>query len=217
MSKAQMSKAQRNPLTKFCKQNELGRLREDQCYIDQRDSESRKPFALQTWHYHPYGSKPQATCYPGQLYKDGHGIPRDAIDLESQVNRNPGYEMTRGKYRHQMDMFPVQMPRVRGWFDANTESSLRGEYDKKPAGCDNPAEKSFIPNTFQDFSALCYDPQDPTYIIPEDTFNCSFKDAKFYQWGGVDSRHDRMSTYRNGCDWKPKNFPRNLSYSNFGY
>lgn len=211
-----MSCSQRNPLTKFCKQNELGRLREDQCYIDQRDGDSRKPFAMQTWHYHPYGSKVQATCYPGQFYWDGH-VSGSNIDEESKVNRYPGYEMTRGKYRHQMDMFPIQMPRVRGWFDADTESSLRCEFDPKPQGCNNPAEKSFIPNTFQDFSSLCYNPQDPQYIIPEDTFNCSYKDAQFYHWGGQDSRMDRMSTYRNACDWKPKNFPRNLSYSNFGY
>lgn len=212
------SSASRNPLTKFCKQNELGKLAEDQCYIDQRDDDSRKPFALQTWHYHPYGSKVQATCTPSTWYWDGH-VPGAAIDEESKVNRYPGYEMTRGKYRHTLDAFPIQMPRVRGWHDADSESSLRYEMVYNRKSCGSVTEKSFIPNTFQDFSSLCYDPQDTLYIIPESSFNSekNFKDARYYHWGGSDTRHDKVETYRSGCSWKPRNFPVNLSYSNFGY
>lgn len=206
-----------NGLTKFCKQQELGRESEDRCYINQRDHDSTKPFALSTWHYHPYGSRVQATCYPGQHYWDGYGISGANVDEESKVSRYPGYEMTRDKDHHQLPMFPVQLPQVKGWFDADTSSGLRpeGVFNKK--ACGSVSEKSFIPNTFQVFDSLCYDPQEGKYIIPEDSFNGCFKNARYYHFGGEDTRHDRQEKYRNACDWKPKNFPPNLSYSNFGY
>lgn len=205
-----------NPLTQFCKQNELGKLSEDACYIDRRDHDSRKPFSLQTYHYHPYGQRLQATCYPGQFYNDGH-VSGSNVDEESKVTRFPGFEMTHPRVVQDMPMLPVQMPRIRGWFDADTESNLREEisYNKKP--CVNAGERSFIPYSFQEFSHLCYDPQEPQYIIPEDTHNKCFDNARFYHWGGEDTRHDRQEKYRGGCNYQVKYFPANLSYSNFGY
>jgi len=64
-------RTQYNPLTRFCKQNELTKLSEDLCYIDRRDHDSRKPFKWQTYHHHPFGCKVESTCYPGQFYWDG--------------------------------------------------------------------------------------------------------------------------------------------------
>jgi hypothetical protein len=205
-----------NPLARFCKQNELGKLQEDQCYIDRRDDDNSKQYEFQVYHYHPYGSRVQATCYPGQHYWDGH-VGGANVDEESKVSRYPGYEMTKDKDHHQLEALPVQLPRVRGWFDADTESNLRYEavFNKKP--CGTVTEKSFIPVTFQNFDSLCYNPQEPQYIIPEMTYNKCFAAGKYYHWGGEDTRHDRQERYRNGCDWRPKNFPQNLSYSNFGY
>lgn len=203
-------------LTKFCKQNELSRLKEDVCYIGQRDSDSKKPFNLTTWHWHPYPKKPQATCYPGQFFTDGY-VGGATVDQESKVNRFPGYQMTKGKYRHTLGTLPVNMPRVRGYFDADTESSLRWEasFDKKQ--CTNTTEKSFIPYSFSNFESLCYDPQDPTYIIPEDTFDKTYPNARFWHRSGEPSRFDRQENYRNCTDWNVKYIPKNLSYSNFGY
>lgn len=205
-----------NPLTKFCKQNELGSLHEDQCYIDRRDHDSRKPFKLQTYHYHPYGSKVQATCYPGQFYNDGH-VGGANVDQESKVTRFPGYEMTNPNVHQELPTFPVQLPHISGWFNADIDSSLRSEATYNKAACTLNAEKSYIPNTFQIFDSLCYNPQTPQYIIPEDTYNTCFPNAKFWHWGGSDTRQDRKGRYRNACDWKVKYFPANLSYSNWGY
>lgn len=213
---SQRDTQQPSGLTKFCKQNELSRTREDMCYIDQRDTDSKKPFNLTVWHWHPYPNEPQATCYPGQFFNDGY-VGAATVDEESKVNRYPGYEMTRGKYRHQLSMFPVNMPQVRGWFDSDTESNLRWEasFDKKQ--CTNTTEKSFIPYSFQHFESLCYDPQDPSYIIPEDSFDKCYPHARFWHRAGEPSRFDRQERYRNSCDYNVKYFPKNLSYSNFGY
>ena len=206
-----------NPLTQFCKQNELSSLHEDQCYIDRRDHDSRKPFRLRTYHYHPYGSKVQATCYPGQLYWDGHGPSPTNVDEESKVTRFPGYEMTNPNVHQELPALPVNIPRVRGWFHADTESNLRAEATFNKKQCTNTTERSFVPYRFTIFDGLCYDPQDPTYIIPEDSHNRCFPGAKFWHRAGEDTRHDRQEKYRNGCNWKVKYFPANLSYSNFGY
>lgn len=206
-----------NGLTKFCQQNELSRLSEDQCYRQQRNCDSTKPFAWQTYNYHPYGSKVVSTCYPGQFYWDGYGVSGANVDEESKVNRFPGFEMTHGADPQQMPMFPVNLPQIEGWFDADISSSLRPEANFNNPACNGVTEKSCIPYTFQDFSQLCYDPQETRYIIPEDTFNCKFKGAKYYQWGGEDTRHDRQQRYRNGCDYSVKYFSPNLSFSNFGY
>ena len=59
-----------NPLTQFCKQNELSKLSEDACYIDRRDHDSRKPFKWQTYQHRPFGCKVESTGYPGQFYWD---------------------------------------------------------------------------------------------------------------------------------------------------
>lgn len=205
----------KNGLTKFCKQQELNRENEDSCYINQRENDSTRPFALTVWHHHPYGSRVQATCYPGQFYWDGH-VGGCNVDEESKVSRHPGFEMTKDKDHHQLPMYPIQMPRVKGWHDADTESSLRFELDGKKCS-KTVTEQSFNPKRFQIFDGLCYDPQDPRFIIPEDSFNGCFNGAKYFHFGGEDTRHDRQERYRNACSWQPKNFPPNLSYSNFGY
>lgn len=208
-----------NPLTRFCKQNELSRLGEDACKIDRDDNDSRRPFKWVTYHHHPYGCKPEATCYPGQLYWDGYGVGGCNIDDDSKVNRNPGYQATNLRVHQELPTLPVNIPRVRGWYNSDVESSLRFEPNFDDKSCITVTEKSFIPNTFQVFDHLCYNPQDPKYIIPDDpnNFNGCFPNAKDYHWGGIASRFLNMERYRNGCDWKTKYFPANLSYSNFGY
>jgi hypothetical protein len=164
----------------------------------------------------PYPHTPQAICYPGQFFNNGY-VGGATVDEESKVNRYPGYEMTKGKYRHQLPTFQMNMPQVRGWHNADTESNLRWEasFDKKQ--CTNSTEKSFIPYSFEHFESLCYDPQDPAYIIPEDSFDSCFPNARFWHRAGEPSRFDRVEKYRNGCDYNVKYFPKKLSYSNFGY
>lgn len=206
-----------NPLSRFCKQNELGKLSEDACYLERRDVDSRKPFRWQTYHHHPYGCEVKSTCYPGQLYWDGHGPGACNVDDESRINRNPGYQATNLNVHQELPTLPINMPRVRGWFNSDIESNLRPEAEFNDKECKTVTEKSFIPVTFQDFTHLCYDPQDPTYIIPEDSFNNCFKNAKYYHRAGEDTRHDRLERYRNACNWTTKFPPMNLSFSNFGF
>lgn len=206
-----------NPITRFCKQNELTKLSEDQCYIDRRDYDSRKPFKWRTYHHHPYGCKVQSTCYPGQFYKDGYGIGACNVDEDSRVNRNPGWQMTNPNVHQELPPCPIQLPHIRGWHDADTESNLRAEATFNKKQCTATSEQSFNDKTFQVFDHLCYDPQETQYIIPEDTHNKCFPNARFWHRSGEDTRHDRVEKYRNSCNWKVKYFPANLSYSNFGY
>ena len=207
----------KNGLTKFCRQNELNRIKEDNCYIQQRDYESRRPFGLTTYNYHPYGTKVVAPCHVGQYYKDGHGINGSNVDAESCVRLNPGWQLTNPNVRQTLPALPVNVPQKNGCFNADIDSNLRWELDDSFSACTNDSEKSFIPHTFQNFKQLCYDPQDPEYIIPEDTFNCTFPNAKFYHRGGEPSRFDRLTKYRNSCDHRAKYFEPSLSYSSWGY
>lgn len=206
-----------NPLTRFCKQNELTKLSEDACYLDRRDHDSRKPFKWRTFHYHPFGCKVESTCYPGQFYWDGYGIGGCNVDEDSKVNRNPGYQATNLNVHQELPTLPVNLPRVRGYFNSDIESSLRYEPTFNSKQCNATTEKSTIPYKFQIFDHLCYNPQDPEYIIPEDSFNKCFPNARFYHRAGESTRFNNVSRYRNNCDWKQKFFPANLSYSNFGY
>jgi hypothetical protein len=206
-----------NGLGQFCRQNELTKLSEDNCYLQRRDYDSRKPYRWQTYHYHPYGCKVQATCYPGQFYKDGYGIGGANVDADSCVKIHPGNVLTNPNVRQELPTLPVQLPRIRGYYDADIDSDLRPDLTESYASCNNTSEKSFMPYRFQRFKHLCYDPQDPQYIIPEDTFNCTFPNAKFYHRAGEDTRNDRTGKYRNGCDYRNKYYPPNLSYSMFGY
>lgn len=211
--------AQINPVTRFCKQNELSRLGEDQCYIERKDYDSRKPFKWRTFHHHPYGCKVESTCYPGQFYWDGYGIGGCNVDEDSRVNRNPGYQMTNPNVHQELPPCPINLPRIRGWFDSDTESNLRWEpnFNNKQCLADTTTEVSFNSRRFQIFDNLCYDPQDPTHIIEPDSFSKCFENARFYTRGGEDTRHDRQERYRNACNYSVKYFPKNLSYSNFGY
>lgn len=210
-------RAQYNPLTQFCKQNELTKLSEDSCYIDRRDHDSRKPFKWRTYQHRPFGCKVESTGYPGQFYWDGYAPGGCNVDEESRVNRNPGYQATNLNVHQELPTLPINLPRIRGYFSADTESSLRSEATFNNKQCTSTSEKSFIDKTFQMFDHLCYNPQETKYIIPEDSFNKCFPNAKFYSRGGSDTRHDRQERYRNACNWKVKYFPSNLSYSQFGY
>jgi hypothetical protein len=205
-----------NGLKQFCKQHELSRLGEDLCYLQRKDYDSRRPFKWNTYHYHPYGSKVVAPCYPGQFYKDGFGIGGSNVDADSCVKIHPGNVLTNPNVRQNLPPFLVQMPRVRGYHDADTESNLRAETTYNFGGCTLNTEKSFMPYKFQYFDHLCYDPQDPMYIIQENTFNQTFPNARFWHRAGEDTRHDRQEKYRNGCDWRVKYYPPTLSYSIFG-
>jgi hypothetical protein len=206
-----------NGLQQFCKQHELSRLGEDLCYIQRRDYDSRRPFKWNTYNYHPYdGSKVVAPCYVGQQYRDGYGVGAANVDADSRAKLHPGNVLTNPNVHQELPALHVQMPRVRGYFDSDTESNLRPEMDYNFGGCTLTTEKSYIPHTFQYFNQLCYDPQDPMYIIEEDTFNQTYPNAQFYHRAGEETRHDRQEKYRNGCDWKSKVSPPRLSYSNFG-
>lgn len=205
-----------NGLQQFCKQHELSRLGEDLCYLQRKDYDSRRPFKWQTYHYHPYGAQVVAPCYPGQWYRDGYGIGGQNVDADSCVKIHPGNVLTNPNVKQNLPAFHIQMPRIRGYHDADTESNLRAEPTYNFGGCTLNSEKSFLPNRFQYFDHLCYDPQDPMYIIEEDSFNQTFPNAKFYHRAGEDTRHDRQEKYRNGCDWRAKYYPPTLSYSIFG-
>ena len=206
-----------NGLKQFCKQHEMSRLGEDMCYVQRKDYDSRRQYELNTYHYHPYGAKVVATCYPGQFPKDGYGIGGQNVDADSCVKIHPGNIMTKARNIQNLPAFNIQMPQIKGYFDADTESNLRPEIDYGNFNaCTLNTEKSFMPYSFQYFNHLCYDPQDPMYIIEENTFNQSFPNARLYHRAGEDTRHDRQEKYRNGCDWRTKNYPPNLSYSIFG-
>lgn len=206
-----------NPLTTFCKQNELSRLGEDQCYIQRRDYDSRRPFKLQTYHHHPYGSKVKATCYPGQFYSDGH-VGGCNVDDESKVTRHPGYIMTNPNVHQELPTLPVNMPRIRGYFNSDIDSSLRPEATFNKKQCTLSSEKDFTKYTWDPFKFknLCFNPQNSKYIIPEDTHNKCFKNARFWHRSGQPSRFDRQEKYVNACN-RGGGYPQSLSMSSFGY
>jgi hypothetical protein len=124
--------------------------------------------------------------------------------------------LTNPNLRQELPALNIQMPRIRGYFDSDTESNLRPEMDYSYSACNLSTEKSYMPYRFQYFQHLCYDPQDPMYIIEEDTFNQTFQNAKMYHRAGEPSRFANTERYRNACDWTAKTTPPKLSVSIFG-
>lgn len=161
-----------------------------------------------------------ATGYPGQSLWRGYGGPSGCnVDSESKVKIHPGYEATNLNVKQNLPMLPIQVPRIPGYFDSGISSSLRFEPQFNKKQCTLTSEQDFTKYTFDpfNFKHLCYNPQDPKYIIPEESFNKCYPNAKLFHWGGSDTRHDRQERYRNGCDYKAKYYPPNASYSSFGY
>lgn len=181
----------------LCSQYDLTRLKEDRCYISRRECDSTKPLKFITYQYHPYGCQLQATCYPGQFYEDG-AVGACNIDEDSYLKIQGGNQLTNLNVRQNLQMYPVQAPRVRGWFHPDIESELRCNLNDEFAACTSDAEKSYIPYQWEEFEKLCYNPQETKYIIPEDTFRRSYNDSRYHR-AGADTRHDRLEPYRNGC------------------
>jgi hypothetical protein len=208
-----------NPLTTFCKQNELTRTEEDQCYIAQRDLESARPFSWRTYQHRPYGSKVVAPCYPGQFYNDGH-IGGCNVDADSYVKLSPGFELTNNRTIQALPQLPVTPGRVKGWHSPEIESSLilsQPSFNQKP--CNLNSERDFTKYRFDPFlfKHLCVDFQDPRFLIPELTHNQSFPRARNWHYAGEDTRQDRREKLRNNCDQNAKTYPPNFSYKSYGY
>lgn len=191
----------RNLGNSLCDIQDLTRVREDQCYINRRNCDSTKPLKYITYHYHPFGCETQSTCYPGQNYEDGFGVSACNIADESMLKLDGGNILTNKNIKQNLQMFPLHMPRIRGYRDIDAESDLVCPPTDVFSGCSSAAdsEKSQIPYTFEYFDDLCYNPQETRYIIPEDTFKNAFNDQSYHR-GGKLTRFDRLGNYRNNCD-----------------
>ena len=205
---------------RFCNQGELNRLEEDMCYIDRRNYDSRKPLKYVTYHFHPYGCKVQATCYPGQFYSDGH-VNACNIDDDSALKigdiSGANKKLTNINTHQELPMLPIQFPRIKGCLHADTESDLRWESTDNWKPCTNVTEQSFNPHRFQYFKKLCFNPQDPKYIIEENSFIDAFNDSRWSR-SGISSRHSRIERYRNGSDVYSRVMQTpNTSYVPYGY
>ena len=159
------------------------RIHEDPCYIDCRANTSRKPLKYITRDFHNLGCNPNSLCYPGFLPQDGHGLPKCAIDVDSEL-RN-GSRMTQLRFPQQLKCLPV--PTVpflqRGCHEPDTEMELRGldTYSDKAA---QPKDTCFYERHFDIFDHLCYNPNAVDNTV-----------WPGYQ-GGVDTRHKRLEPYR---------------------
>lgn len=200
-SKNQQCKVKYHPrggLDRYCNQRDLTATHEDACYISRRDYDSRKPFKYVTYNYHPYGCDVTATCYPGQFYEDGH-VSGCTVDDDSDLKLSWGNKLTNINVHQALPALPIIPPRMKGCFHVDVSSDLRFDHTSNWKPCTQLSEVGYNPYRFQFFDQLCFDPQNTTNIIQEDTFRQAFKDPR-YRYYGVDTRHDRLERYRTGCD-----------------
>lgn len=169
----------------FADQQQMSRLREDECYLRQRNYDSTKPWKFITYQYHPYSCKVAPTGYPGQYYNDGH-VGACSINADSKLKLSES-KMTNPNLIHTLDNFRPNWPHIRGYYDPDIESPLvHSEWQ--------PQKKSCLPSTgvsytdrgyiWQYFDHLCYNPQDVNYVVNEHYFR-----------GGIPTRNDLRQYY----------------------
>lgn len=151
----------------FCPQQELTRLREDNCYLRRRNADSMKPFKFITYHHHPYGADITPPCYPGQFVWDGYGETQYAIPASSDL-RISGVMNTNPRIIQELDNLRPHMPRIRGYYDPDIESPLvyseasqQGKKNCKDVEQNMP-DQGLI---WQYFRHLNYNPQDIEHVV----------------------------------------------------
>lgn len=186
------------------------------CFLDRRDYEKLK---YVTYHNHPYENKPYGFMYPKQMIWDGFDIGAATVNDDTTLKYgSPNNEkLTNPRLRQTLPTLPIQFPLIRGCFYPDVSSDLRFQHTENWKGCTNVTEKSFIPNRFQHFRHLCYDPQQTQYIIPEDTFRKGYMDRE-YHYAGKETRHDRVQPYRTGCEtYADRVFQHNKMNQRYAY
>lgn len=165
-------------------------LRDDPCYIDCEANTARKPMKYITRDFHYQGCNPQSLCYPGYFTDDGPGIPRCAIDTDSELrNERP---LTNLGFKQQLRCLPAPtIPFMgKGCVNTDVEMDLRGEDTNGSKPC-LPRETNYHNRHFDIFDHLCYNPNAvDTTVYP-------------YSQSGMDTRHIRQEPHRNGVSCKP--------------
>lgn len=156
----------RGPLTT---NRELNKLREDYCYLDRRNYDTKKPLNFITYQYRPYQTLTESggiktTCNEGYYYWDGK-IGPFTVDGDSKLKFEG---LTRGKGKHQLDNLRPNAPRARGCHCPDEESDLTigAEFSTKAKGCSDSVEV-YLPYQWQYFNHLGYNPNDHKHVVNE--------------------------------------------------
>ena len=169
---------------------ELTGLKDDACYTDCRANTARRPMKYQTRDFHYLGCNPQSLCYPGFYTDDGPGLPRCAIDVDSNL-RNES-TLTNLGFPQQLSCLPTPtVPYLgKGCLEADTEMELRPKQVSRDKPC-LPRETNYHERHFDFFDHLCYNPN----AVDNTVFP--------YNQSGMDTRHIRQEPHRTGTGCRP--------------
>ena len=156
----------------FCKQQELTRLREDDCYLQNHLYQSTKPLKYLLYQNRNFCSQLRATAYPKTFYWDG-GIGACTIQDESALKISEGNVLTNIRTKKLLANLRPNAPRIRGYFHSDTDSALRPLLNRTKGKCSKATESNQLEHHFQYFSHLCYNPNKPIHVVPNLTI-----------WGG---------------------------------
>lgn len=137
----------------FCRQSELNKLREDNCYILRREYDAKKPMKYITYQYRPFCESVSIGPYigPNNIVWHGYEPGPCGINVENDLFISK-VNMTKHRFRKQLPNLPPNIPRFRGGYDADIESDLiqsRSQDNKKD--CSNTEQ--YI-DRFQYFETL---------------------------------------------------------------
>jgi hypothetical protein len=149
----------------FCKQQELTRLKEDDCYLQNRLYQSTKPLKYITYNYHPFCSDIRATNYVGTFYSDGY-VGGCTIEDETALKLSEGNVLTNNRVKQNLGYLRPNAPRIKGYFHSDTDSALRPMYNKPKGKNCKPTEVNQFEHSMQYFSHLCYNPNKPIHVVP---------------------------------------------------
>lgn len=125
-------------IKKTCDTRELNKLREDYCYLDRRNYDTKKPLKMITYQYRPYqvltkegGIK--IPCDEGYYYVDGY-IGPFTVDADSKLKLEG---LTHGKEPIQLDGLRPNSGRSRGCqcVDEESELTVGATFQTKAKAC----------------------------------------------------------------------------------
>lgn len=184
-----------------CGVQELNRLREDVCYLNSRNYQSKKPLKFQTYQWRPYqwltGAADPKTglrkggvitpSYPGFNAWDG-AVGACTIADETDLKLS-GIMNTNPRLVQELPELRPNQGRIHGWRNIDQESHIRdAAYQDNSKTCTPTEVQLFESNVKVPLKHLCFNPNDPEWVVQK---NHGLR-------GGISTRSNLRSDYVSG-------------------
>ena len=183
---------------------QLTRLREDSCYLENRNKHTKMPGDYQTSNFHdckcqaPH-SRELSLQQPVSFYRDGYGwTSGEGCNIDNDSNLRNAHNLTNPRVIQQLQTRPhLTIPYMgRGEGNAEIESSLLSSETTYQGKASNTLSGNYIDRFIPQLACIRDNIQNPKHIIPEDS-------NKDWVRGGQPSRQViRNADYLHRCGFK---------------